>query len=299
MYRIDSIKRHVSILGLIIIALVFLGTMRSCEVLPTSKLNEAFLKKELAELDGTWNQNETRLAIESEIESNYKAIQKYSIFKKISYFFLFGICAFLLASISVFAYSYIDWIKEKSEIVISAIFISCFILASFIFSSALQAREMESSPTATGLIEYYEGTYLKSYKDPIGIWTIGTGTIRIAGKNVKEGMQISKLKAEYLLKKDMRRFEKYVNLTIKRELIQYEYDALISFTYNLGYRLKNRLLRWINTKETDKVVWLINKYINAAGRPLRGLIKRRASEGKVYKGHCPTILKFNRNYCCE
>ena len=84
------------------------------------------------------------------------------------------------------------------------------------------------------IIKKYEGCYLKAYKCPAGVWTIGYG--HTAG--VKSGMSISKAEAEKLLKEDCEAFEKYVNsksiVPLTDELNQNQFDALVSFAFNVG-----------------------------------------------------------------
>ena len=66
---------------------------------------------------------------------------------------------------------------------------------------------LRTSENGINLIKQFEGCYLKSYKCPAGIWTIGYG--HTAG--VYEGMTISQVQAESFLKDDLFKYEEKVN----------------------------------------------------------------------------------------
>jgi len=80
------------------------------------------------------------------------------------------------------------------------------------------------------LIKKFEGCKLKSYKCPAGVWTIGYGHT----EDVKEGDIVSPQEADKLLRADVFKFEEYVadNVTVK--LTQNQFDALVTWTFNLG-----------------------------------------------------------------
>ena len=88
---------------------------------------------------------------------------------------------------------------------------------------------MKTSPKGIALIKEFEGLRLKAYKCPGGVWTIGYG--HTAG--VKPGMVISERQAEEYLKADIIAFEKYLN-SLGLAINQNQFDALISFIYNVG-----------------------------------------------------------------
>lgn len=129
-----------------------------------------------------------------------------------------------------------------------------------------------------------EGEVLTAYKCPAGVLTIGVGH---TGKDVKENMVITKEKSRELLKSDLSRFEKAVNTYIKEELKQCEFDALTSFSFNIGVGnfSKSTLARKINGKapiaEIEKE---FRKWVYAGGKILPGLEARREREIKLYKG---------------
>lgn len=153
---------------------------------------------------------------------------------------------------------------------------------------------MKTSNTGINLIKQFEGLRLKSYKCPAGVWTIGYGTTR----GVQEGMQITETQAEELLKKDLERFEANV---MKYDSIyhwnQNEFDAMVSFAYNLGSidGLTNRGNR--DRKTISHKMLLYNK---ANGKVLTGLTKRRQLEqalfNKAVSGVQPGTTSFYPRY---
>ena len=89
---------------------------------------------------------------------------------------------------------------------------------------------MRISSVGLDLIKSFEGLRLEAYTDAVGVWTIGYGTTR----GVTAGMTISREDAEELLREDVGWFEQAVLRLLPIELTQGEFDALVSFTYNLG-----------------------------------------------------------------
>ena len=96
--------------------------------------------------------------------------------------------------------------------------------------------ETGSEPTQTSqdgidLIKSFEGLELTSYIDAVGILTVGYGH---TGSDVYSGQVITEQQAEDLLRTDLKRFEKDVVNIILPVLTQHEFDAIVSFTYNVG-----------------------------------------------------------------
>lgn len=138
---------------------------------------------------------------------------------------------------------------------------------------------MEISEIGINLIKQFEGCRLKSYKCPAGIWTIGYGHT----KDVKEGLVITQEQAEALLKHDLKIHCKNVSNLVKIPLKQNEFDALVSFEYNVGYGnfSKSTMLKLINSGNKKDASDEFDKWIYADGKPLNGLKVRRAKE-KAY-----------------
>ena len=143
-----------------------------------------------------------------------------------------------------------------------------------------------TSTAGLALIKRWEGCKLVAYQDVAGVWTIGYGHTRTA----KQGMRIGDAEAEVLLRGDLLDAEKAVNRLVKVPLEQREFDALVSFTFNLGVGALERstLLRLINAG--DKLAGAItlvqwNKAI-VGGKltPLLGLVRRRVAELQMFLG---------------
>ena len=139
------------------------------------------------------------------------------------------------------------------------------------------------------LIKQFEGCKLTSYKCPAGVWTIGYG--HTAG--VYEGQKITHEEVETLLKNDLKKYEKYVNDYVKVELNQNQFDALVSFTYNLGpgSLKKSTLLKKINQNEFEAAAEEFLKWVKANGKTLPGLVKRRKAERELFLRITPYKVK--------
>lgn len=79
-----------------------------------------------------------------------------------------------------------------------------------------------------------EGCKLEAYQDVRGIWTIAFGFTEINGKPVKKGDTITLEEAKKLLPEVLAPYENCVTKALARDPYQYEFDALLSFTYNIG-----------------------------------------------------------------
>ena len=139
---------------------------------------------------------------------------------------------------------------------------------------------MHTSQKGLDLIKSFEGLRLSAYKCPAEVWTIGYGTT--AG--VKMGDMITKERAEELLREDVKRFEGYVDRLVKVPLTQGQFDALVSFTYNLGPGAleKSTLLDQLNRGDYDSAAEQFGRWVFAGGRKLEGLAKRRAAEKALF-----------------
>ena len=141
---------------------------------------------------------------------------------------------------------------------------------------------MEISQEGLSLIKKFEGCELEAYKCAAGVWTIGYGSTN----NVNEGMEISQERADMLLLEDVEVFEEAVNKLIEVPLEQNQFDALVSWTFNLGStNLKNStLLKVLNDKDYDGVPAQIKRWNKAGGKVLQGLVRRREAEALLFEG---------------
>jgi len=140
------------------------------------------------------------------------------------------------------------------------------------------------------LIKSFEGLKLKAYLDAVRIPTIGYGTTiyppsHLNGRAVKLGDEITKEEAELFLKYDVEQKAKKIKSFITKPLNDNQFSALVSFTYNLGEGAfkSSTLLKRINIDPNDpKIHDEFMKWINAGGKPLEGLKRRRKAESDLY-----------------
>jgi lysozyme len=158
--------------------------------------------------------------------------------------------------------------------------ISFFIL--LLLSSQLTSQQ-KTTAVGTSLIKYYEGFQSRAYLCPAGILTIGFGH---TGSDVYPGMIITKKQGELILRNDLNRFENYVDETVERSMRWHEFDAVTSFTFNVGYRVGNELKQALDAGNIKMVKMILMKYCKAKvnGRliTLPGLLQRRKSECALY-----------------
>lgn len=144
---------------------------------------------------------------------------------------------------------------------------------------------MKMSSVGLDLVKSFEGLYTKAYKCPAGVWTIGYGhTGKVNGKAIKEGMVITEAKATKLLASDMATFEKGVAKLVTVPLNQNQFDALVSFSFNvgLGNLQKSTLLKYVNQRKFSEAGNQFLVWNKAAGRVLAGLTRRRKEERKLF-----------------
>lgn len=141
---------------------------------------------------------------------------------------------------------------------------------------------MTISQKGIDLIKSFEGCKLFAYRDSVGIATIGYGHT----KDVRMGMSITQKQAEEFLKCDIKPVERVLNC-MGTNYTQNQFDALVSWIFNLGEgnfkkstMYKNIVARKSDVEITDQMV----KWVNAGGRPLVGLKRRRVAEANMFLG---------------
>ena len=130
------------------------------------------------------------------------------------------------------------------------------------------------------LIKHFEGCELNAYKCPAGVWTIGYGHI----KGVSEGMSITQEQAEQMLLDELKEYENYINELVTVNLSQNQFDALVSWVYNLGPAnlQSSTLLKVLNSGDYSGVPAQIERWNKAGGKVLEGLIRRREAESALF-----------------
>ena len=141
---------------------------------------------------------------------------------------------------------------------------------------------MNISQEGISLIKKFEGCELEAYKCAAGVWTIGYGHT----KDVKENDVITKEEAESMLVHELQEYCNDVDIAVKVDLKQNEFDSLVSWTYNLGPTNLNSstMLRVLNEGKHDDVPTQIKRWNKAGGEVLKGLIRRRNAEALMFEG---------------
>ena len=141
---------------------------------------------------------------------------------------------------------------------------------------------MQTSQEGIALIKKFEGCELEAYKCAAGVWTIGYGST----KGVNEGDTITQEEADKLLTEEMSEYEGYINDMVTSDLKQNEFDALVSWVYNLGPSnlSSSTLLQRLNNKDWEDVPNQIKRWNKAGGEVKQGLIRRREAEALLFEG---------------
>ena len=131
------------------------------------------------------------------------------------------------------------------------------------------------------LIKQFEGCKLSTYLCPANVLTIGYGHTH----NVKKGQIITQLEADNLLKEDLTTFEKGITTLVKSNINQNQFDALVSFAFNVGLAnfKSSTLLKKVNANPNDTTIKNeFSKWNKGGGKILAGLIKRREAEAELF-----------------
>ena len=148
---------------------------------------------------------------------------------------------------------------------------------------------MNVSKAGIALIKHHEGVRSRPYRCPANLWTVGVGHLIGDGKSLPDSWNrtFSQEEIDGILKSDLRRFELGVHKMLPNvPLRQCEFDAIISFCFNLGLgcfqrsTLRQALLRGDKKAAMESLV----KYCRAGGKILRGLQIRRLDERALFEG---------------
>jgi lysozyme len=154
---------------------------------------------------------------------------------------------------------------------------------------------MQMSQNGRKLLEQWEGVRLNAYKDSAGLLTIGvghlltkselsSGKIDIDGESVKYGDGLTSGQADALLAQDLNPAETTVKNNVKVELNQNQFDALVSFTFNVGGGAfkGSTLLKKLNNGLYGEVPSQLMRWDKAGGKVVPGLKKRRENEVNLW-----------------
>ncbi len=143
---------------------------------------------------------------------------------------------------------------------------------------------MKTGKEGKNLIKKFEGFRAKAYLCPANVMTIGFGTTRINGNPVPKDLTITVDEADAFLEADLKMFEDAVNTFVKVSITQNQFDALVSFVYNVGVgNFKNStLLKMLNSLDFKGAADQFLRWNKAAGKVLKGLETRRAAERELF-----------------
>lgn len=141
---------------------------------------------------------------------------------------------------------------------------------------------MQIGKNCIDLIKKFEGLKLESYKCPAGLWTIGYGNTQWEnGTRVKENQVIDIQRAEKLLMFWVNKYAERIDLKVN----QNQFDALVSFAYNVGITNFNNstLKKKVIANPNDATIRdEFMKWVSSRGKQLPGLVKRREAEANLY-----------------
>lgn len=146
---------------------------------------------------------------------------------------------------------------------------------------------MKLSAKGLFFIQQWEGYYSKAYRDVVGVWTIGYGTIadKALGLTVRPGQTCTKQQAIDWMMLEINDKAKQMAKMIKVPLTQDQQDTLLSFVYNVGIGAfkKSTLLRLLNNGNYNSVPEQLLRYCYGDGRVIQGLLNRRQDEARLWR----------------
>lgn len=154
---------------------------------------------------------------------------------------------------------------------------------------------MKVGAAGKALFREWEGLELEEYLDSGGAPTIGIGHLltrseRLSGKIILQGQSVryrNGLTVEQcldLLDQDLAPAERAVNAGVRVALNQNQFDALVSFTFNVGDSAfaNSTLLKELNAGHYDQVPVQLRRWVKDNGKVVKGLIKRREKEIELW-----------------
>jgi lysozyme len=158
---------------------------------------------------------------------------------------------------------------------------------------------MRISPTGLAIVKAFESClapvpgrpgFFKPYIDPVGVPTIGWGHTNHHEPKFTAASVWSQKQCDDALAGVMATFEAHVTKQAKVALTQYEFDALVSWSYNTGGPETATLWRKLNAGDKKSVPSELAKWNRGGGRVLNGLTRRRKSEGELFAGNVAAAL---------
>ncbi len=146
-------------------------------------------------------------------------------------------------------------------------------------------QPLATSARGVQLIKHFEGFAARPYLCPAHYWTVGYGHVITKAEKGMFTTPLDEAAATELLMRDLVRFEQAVRRLIKVSLNQQQFDALVSFTFNLGGGALQRstLRQKLNRRDYSGAAGEFRKWIWAGGRKLPGLVRRRDAEKLLFQ----------------
>ena len=145
---------------------------------------------------------------------------------------------------------------------------------------------MNINKATIDLVKEFEGCKLTAYRDAVGVWTIGYGTTARAGLGIipTGGMTITQAEADQLLADGLNKFADQIRPMITADLNDNQFGACVSLAYNIGVHAfsTSSALKHINAGDYDKAANSILLFNKAGGKVLKGLVRRREAERKLF-----------------
>jgi lysozyme len=167
----------------------------------------------------------------------------------------------------------------------------------FNFFSRKDPNNLELGQEGLDLIKSFEGWEAHSYDDGVGYQTIGyghkltrrekqTGVIETEGGSINWRNGLTKEQGEQILAEDAKNAEHGVSNQVRVKLKQCEYDALVSWTFNLGSGAlsSSTMLERLNNSDYESVPSEMKRWVFAGGNKLAGLVRRRKAEALLFEG---------------
>lgn len=142
------------------------------------------------------------------------------------------------------------------------------------------------SPAGLALVQHFEGLRLTAYRCPAGVLTVGWGH---TGPDVTEGQIITEHQAQLALAHDLAHAAADVRRLVMGPLAQCQFDALVSFVFNVGASAlaTSTLLKRLNAGDYAAVPHELMRWNKVDGEVCHGLVLRRSAEARLWDGTSP------------
>ncbi|EDS6807332.1 lysozyme [Salmonella enterica subsp. enterica serovar Legon] len=139
---------------------------------------------------------------------------------------------------------------------------------------------MKTSDNGRAFIRAREGVKLAAYQDGGGVWTIGYGHTR----GVKQGQVINHEQADEFLNNDLRQVESCISERVTVPLNQNQFDALVSFVFNVGRQAfsDSTLLKKLNEGNYRAAADQFTRWVYDNDQFVQGLYNRRVAERDLF-----------------